>query len=135
MEEGQVICLACGYNTQTRVQARMRKTKDVTGGDKFKWLLPGILCALGVVLLIGYCFFHHFALPPMVVDNWDKLVEEKGGRNAAAGDEMSSGQGYLFHGAFELWLFIMAAFGCWSLGRFAVRRLIFNNVPPEVELK
>jgi hypothetical protein len=135
MEEGQVVCLACGYNTQTRVQTRMRKVKDITGGDKFKWLLPGILCVLGIFLVVGYCFFHHFALPNILIDNWDKLVEDKGGRNAAAGDEASGGQGYLFYGAFELWMCIMAAFLCWGLGRFAVKRLIYNNQPPEVEIR
>jgi predicted Zn finger-like uncharacterized protein len=135
MEEGGVICLGCGYNTQTRVQQRMRKIKDVTGFDKFLWLLPGILCVLGIFAIIGYCCYHHFGLPYELVDNWDKLVEEKGGRNGAAGDEASGAKGYLFHGAIELWIFIIGALICWRLGRFAVKRLIFNNQPPEVELR
>src|SRR5262245_31899131 len=52
-----VICLHCGYNTLTRERARTRKVRDVTGGQHFVWLLPGILCVLLVFSLLGGIFW------------------------------------------------------------------------------
>jgi hypothetical protein len=129
-----VICLNCGYNTQTREQFRMKKVKDVTGGEKFLWLLPGILCVLGIILLIGYFFFHHFALPGMLFDKWDTLLETKS-RAEAVGDDSIGTLGYLFHPGVELWIAVMITLACYKAGRYAVKRLIFNPNPPEVEVR
>src|SRR5258708_5085645 len=52
MQEGDVICLKCGYNTTTRERARMKKTIDITGLDVFLWLLPAIMAALVVIGLV-----------------------------------------------------------------------------------
>jgi DNA-directed RNA polymerase subunit RPC12/RpoP len=134
MTAGDVICLACGYNTETREQFRMRKVKDITGGDKFLWLLPGILCILAVILMIAYLFFHHFALPGMMFDNWDKLLETKS-RSEAIADESIGALAFLFHPGIELWIAVMLLIACYKAGRFAVRRLIFNPNPPEVEYR
>jgi hypothetical protein len=137
MEEGAVICLNCGFNTRTREQARTKKVKDVSGGDKFLWLLPGFLAVLGAILLLGYCFFHHFALPGILVDDWAGLVEKHGGRLTVLSKEenIPMWKGALIHPGVSVWLFVPAAFGCFKLGRFAVRRLIFENTPPEIEKK
>jgi len=137
--EDAVVCLNCGYNTTTRVQLRARKIKEVTGQDKFMWLLPGILCVVAILLLIGYCFFHYFALPNILVDDFDSMEEAAGGRIAALKDErfddkISFWQAALIHPAIALWIFIGIAFGCYYLGKFAVRRLIQNPDPPEVEV-
>lgn len=109
-----IICLFCGYNTQTREQARTRKTHDVTGGDQFVWLLPGILCVLGIiawiVLDIVYC---------LKIDDWVDL-------DSWWGTALASG-------AIKLWLVITSLFFIYYLGKFAVKRLIFNPNPPEVE--
>src|SRR5207249_423732 len=80
LEEGAVICLGCGFNTRTRTLVRTRRVKEATGQDKFLWLLPGILAILGIILLIGYCFFHYFAWPGILVDDWDAIEEKFGGR-------------------------------------------------------
>ncbi|MCE9534326.1 MAG: hypothetical protein K8T89_24870, partial [Planctomycetes bacterium] len=38
------ICLHCGYDLLTRKRAEVKKIYQATGEEKFKWLLPGILC-------------------------------------------------------------------------------------------
>src|SRR5260370_29167221 len=56
-----VVCLHCGYNTVTRQQGRTRKVEDQTAGVWFLWLLPGILCVLGIIGLAVtdglYCLY------------------------------------------------------------------------------
>jgi predicted Zn finger-like uncharacterized protein len=131
--EESIICLNCGYNRVTRELVRTRKIKEVTGGDKFVWLLPGILAALGVLLLIGYCFFHHFALPGIIIENWDTLTATKSRLEALKDDSVAFWQAALCHPAIELWIFVFIMFGCWKAGRFAYKRLIENPNPPEVE--
>jgi predicted Zn finger-like uncharacterized protein len=131
--EEQVICLNCGYNKVTRERIRTRKVKEVTGSDKFMWLLPGMLAAFGVLCMIGYCFFHHFALPGIMIDNWDQLTETKSRLEALKDDSVGFLQAAVVHPAIEVWLFVFIAFGCWRTGKFAYKRLIVNPNPPEVE--
>lgn len=131
--EEAVICLRCGYNKITREVVRTRKIKETTGGDRFLWLLPGILAAVGVLLMIGYCCFHHFALPGIVIDNWDELTATKSRMEALKDDSVGFLQAAIIHPAVEVWIFVFMAFGAWKAGRFAVKRLIYNNEPPEVE--
>src|SRR5262249_37737004 len=52
MEEGDIICLFCGYNTVSRTKPRFRKVREITGLDVFLHLLPGILCVLAVIGLV-----------------------------------------------------------------------------------
>jgi hypothetical protein len=137
MDEGAFICVGCGFNTRTREQARTRRIKETTGQDKFLWLLPGILAVLGIFLLIGYCFFHYFAWPGILVDNWDQLEELHGGRIAAINkeDSISFLKGALIHPFLVVWIVVPALFICFRLGRFAVHRLILHPNPPEVEVR
>src|SRR5262249_55539433 len=79
MEEGAIICLSCGYNTQTREHFKTKKVYETTGMDYFVWWLPGIACILAILLMLGYCAFHHFALPGIAISNWDKVYEQKKG--------------------------------------------------------
>lgn len=127
--EDAVICLHCGYNTQTRTHVSTKRVYEPTGGEKFLWLLPGILCVVGIFVLIGYDVFHHFALPGICFDEWDKLIDEGKSRSEAIGEV--DWWAFIFHPGFELWIFIISAFGCYSLGKFAVKRLVYNNKPPE----
>jgi DNA-directed RNA polymerase subunit M/transcription elongation factor TFIIS len=133
--EEQVICLNCGYNKVTRERIRTRKVKEVTGSDRFLWLLPGMLAVLGVLLMIGYCFFHHFALPGIMIDNWDDLTTNKGlsRLEALKDDSVGFWQAAVVHPAIEVWLFVFLAFGAWKAGKFAYKRLVVNPNPPEIE--
>jgi len=115
MDAEDVVCLNCGYNTVTREQFRPKKVRDVTGLDVFLWLLPGILCVLGILALITldvvYC---------LMIDDW---VEPEAWTSVFA----SLGV--------KIWLVIPTLFTMYFLGRFAVKRLLINNSPPEVEEK
>jgi hypothetical protein len=111
--EDAVICLFCGYNTVTRTQARTRKVRNITGFDVFLWLLPGIACVLAVIGLITgdilYCIY---------INEW---IDE----NAW----------YFFIGSLgmKIWLVVPTIYMMYLATRFAVKRLIFEHRPPEVE--
>ena len=63
--EEAIICLHCGYNTQTRLRAETKITVDTTPADVMTWLMPGILCVVGSIFLltmdIVFCIF---------IDDW-----------------------------------------------------------------
>ena len=50
--EDAVVCLHCGFNTQTRTHLETKKTIAPTGFEQFLWLLPGILCIPAMILMI-----------------------------------------------------------------------------------
>src|SRR6185436_6520369 len=54
VEEGQVICLKCGYNLRTRERHSTRVLHVTTGMDYFIWLLPGFICLLVVFGCIAW---------------------------------------------------------------------------------
>jgi hypothetical protein len=117
--EEAVICLHCGYNVRTRQLGKTRRVHETTGGDTFLWLLPGILCAIVVVALIVFDVVYWFNSADWFsyTQDWDK-------------DPWYS----LFaHLGVRIWLVVMSLFFAWHAGRFAVKRLIQNPKPPEVE--
>src|SRR5260370_10324022 len=109
-----VVCLHCGYNTVTGPEGRARKVEDQTAGVWFLWLLPGILCVLGIIGLavtdVLYCLYIEEWLDP---ESWYGAT--------------------LSYGGIKLWNCIFSAGIMWLLAKFAVHRLIFDRVPPEVE--
>lgn len=131
--EESYICLNCGFNTRTRTEMKKRRIKEITGQDKFLWLLPGILCCVAILAMIGYWCFHHFALPGIIWEKWDEISAKHPTRAKALADEALEGGWYL-HASIELWMAIIFAFLSVAAGRFAVKRLIMNPNPPEVEL-
>ncbi len=114
-EDGQVICLHCGYNMRTRERVKPKKIYDQSGGEKFTWLLPGILCAVAVLLMIG-----------AIVTTWIVFPRlEKDGSEAW--------WTVFFSLAFRLWESIIYLFVAFFTGKFAIKRLIFHPTPPEKE--
>jgi predicted Zn finger-like uncharacterized protein len=130
-----VVCLNCGFNTRTRNIVQTRRIKHTTGEDKFWWLLPGILCAVGVVLLITYFFIHMFVLPSSIWDDWDDLVEQKGRMKAIADDKITGWYIMFFHPGFVGLMGLFFALICWKLGKFAFERLVLHPTPPEREVE
>ncbi|HEY7427661.1 MAG TPA: hypothetical protein VH682_25745 [Gemmataceae bacterium] len=114
--EEAIICLSCGYNTRTRELAKTLKTYDNTIGEKFLWLLPGIACALAVLVLIGFNVWYLLKIDDVV--DWDK-------------DSFFLGM-WTINGI-KLWVVIMSLGLIWLAGKFAVKRLILNYSRPEVE--
>jgi predicted Zn finger-like uncharacterized protein len=110
------ICLHCGYNTETREQVGRKKVVDQTGGDVFMWLLPGILCVLGIISLIVWDILYvNYAEEWFDVETWYG--------------------GMLCHGSVKMWSCIFTVSVMAGLARFAYKRLIVNNKPPEIEIK
>ncbi|MFZ9791263.1 MAG: hypothetical protein ACO3F3_02865 [Gemmataceae bacterium] len=120
LNENDIVCVYCGYNNRTRVIGRTKKTYDVTGKDKFVWLLPGIIT--GTIALSILIFNIIFLLK---IDGW---VEP--GPNETDGPWYS----FVAHVSIKLWLVILSLAAIWALGKIAVNRLIFNNKPPEEEI-
>jgi DNA-directed RNA polymerase subunit RPC12/RpoP len=110
--EEATICLHCGYNTQTREMGSVTKTIQHTGGERFLWLLPGLLAVAGMILFINVDLFYCLVLPGIV-----------------GGTEWAE---YAFATeASRFWMVIPTLFAIWGLGTFAYWRLIVNPVPPE----
>ncbi|MFO0927804.1 MAG: hypothetical protein U0736_12320 [Gemmataceae bacterium] len=115
LEDDDVICLHCGYNTTTRVRARTRKVRDITGGDYFFWLLPGIACALAALGLLGFDGWYIFGTDAEFFgDAW---------------------YGFITSSGMKIWVNVIVIYIVYLTGKFAVRRLIFNYTPPEIEEK
>jgi hypothetical protein len=108
------ICLHCGYDRTKRERHNIVATYETTGMDYFLWLLPGIACAITVLLLLGFIVFLITAL--------------RGVLDSYKGEEPWWAFGLR---AMQLWGSIFSLFIIFFCGRFAIRRLIFNPVPPE----
>lgn len=136
MEEGDLVCLHCGYNTETRLKFQTVKTIEHTAGDWIVWLLPGILCVFADLFLIAYFCIHHFLLPWLFLDKteygvWTKTLSEQGRMAAVGEDSLSWYLVFWFHPGIEIWIAVMFLFMGYLATRFAIRRLIQNPRPPE----
>ena len=112
MEEGDIICLHCGYNTETREQGRTRKVVDQTPMDHFLWLLPGILCVLFIILTIIWDIVYCLNASDWFEGAWYE---------------------FLAHQSIKMWMCIISIFMMVPALTFAIKRLIINNQPPEIE--
>jgi predicted Zn finger-like uncharacterized protein len=111
-----IVCLRCGYNTRTREINRTKRIKETTGNDWFLWLLPGILCLIGVVALIifdvVYC---------VKADEW---IDQN--------DWMTF---WLASYGVKIWIVVASLFAIFYMGKYAFIRLLLENQPPEIEDK
>jgi DNA-directed RNA polymerase subunit RPC12/RpoP len=112
-----IICLHCGYNTRTRAHSTTVRTYANTAGDLLKWLLPGILCVVGILALAGG-----------IIWLWTSLPNPDDPKNKEAGD-------YFWVRPAQVWGSVVAGFMMFAAGSFAVYRLILHPTPPEVEKK
>lgn len=121
LSEKAIICHHCGYNNRTRMAGITRKTYDITGGDVFLWLLPGILAAIFAITILVFDILFY-----LKIDAWVQPGE---------GTDSKEGPWYEFmaHGSVKLWTGIFSLFFLFFLSKFAINRLILNNKPPEVE--
>ena len=103
-----IICLNCGYNTQTRTRTQTVMTIESTTPEWIRWLAPGVLCALVVLIAIGAICYVWIALRGM--EGWWVFPTQVYGS-------------------------VFAAFAGWLAGRFAFKRLIRNYHPPEKPLR
>ncbi len=119
MEPDAIICLGCGYNTQTREHMTVEKTYANTAGDWFLWLLPGILCVFTVLALIAFDVVY-----VIVLRDWLKERAKETWYWTA-----------IEHPSAKVWVVIVTLFIMFLAGRFAVKRLILHPVPPERRMR
>jgi hypothetical protein len=117
MEEGDILCIHCGYNTQTRERHETRKVHERTGGDYVFWLLPGIVCVIVDLIMVGFILF--LLIGPL--------------RQIAKDNEEAWWNFGI--GATRLWGTICSLGVMFFATMFAFRRLILNPTPPEHERK
>jgi predicted Zn finger-like uncharacterized protein len=127
------ICLHCGYDMIRRQRRASIKTFDRTGGDWFMWLLPGIACLLAFLLIIGFGIYYHYYLPSQWFARWDAAFDAAGGDRFKVVEKVSEESlwVYLFHPGIEVWLYVFFIWLLWKSGKFAVKRLVLNYMPPE----
>jgi predicted Zn finger-like uncharacterized protein len=115
-----VICLHCGFNTRTRNMATRTKVYENTGGDIFKWRLPGIVC---ILISLGIVIFDIICWRKMDVWLLDTFL-------------FGEDKKWLIHpNAFNLYVTLFFIACIIPMMRFAIRRLFINSQPPERELK
>lgn len=118
MGEEDRICLECGYDTLTREKANLRKVRETTGFDIFLWLLPAALCAILVLGLLGVCTWYWIGVDKTTFGGEDVWY------SALAGSLFT-----------KVYLTVIVLFISFFAGKFAIRRLVFNYMPPEIEEK
>ncbi|HZU34892.1 MAG TPA: hypothetical protein VFA18_03235 [Gemmataceae bacterium] len=111
MEEGDIICLHCGYNTMSRSHARTKRVHHTTSGDWIGWLGPAIACALAFLGLVGFSLWFDLSYAPSLAPDWS--------------DDNIRGV--------RIWVPVVCAFPAWFALVFAVKRLIIHPRPPEIE--
>jgi DNA-directed RNA polymerase subunit RPC12/RpoP len=105
-----LICLYCGYNTQTRTLGSTRKVVALSFGEHFAHLLPGLLCLVGILFLILLHLFYCLTVPSLVRDAWTYWLD---------------------HESLRLWIGSIFLGIIWGLGIFMYRRLILEPKPAE----
>ena len=113
--EDAIICLHCGYNTQTRSKVESRAVEEDTGMVWTWWLLPGILCAVFTLVFLTFDIWYSFKIRTFFAGT----TTTPGTRSSAAPGSSSG-----WSGAPTVPLMV-------GMTAFAVKRLIFNPRPPE----
>jgi predicted Zn finger-like uncharacterized protein len=122
--EDDKVCLHCGFNLITRMPSQKRRVKDVTGGDIFIWLLPGILAAVGFFICLALFVLELVLRLTMIIIAVTIYTPTP---------PLSQMEMNCFN-CFTLWTCLTMIFLMYHQGKFAIKRLIYNNRPPEVEL-
>lgn len=107
--EEAVVCLHCGYNTLTREWGKTERVFATTGGEHFLYLLPGIICAVVILLQIIGMLFYCVVLPFQVGTTFWRFTD---------------------HESMRVWTTVAGMFDIWPLGYFAFNRLVLKPKPP-----
>ncbi len=108
--EEAVVCLHCGYNTLTRTWGKTEKLIATTGGQHFLYLLPGIICAIVILLQVTGTIFYCVVLPYQVKDSWMAFTD---------------------HESMRVWTTVGSLFDIWPLGYIAFNRLVLKPRPSD----
>jgi hypothetical protein len=113
--EEAVICLNCGYNTQTRKHVGTKHTYEITPAEVAAWRMPGILCA--IVALLGMIFIGFL---------WLAITR-------VIGDDNDSSFAFMGRIGFKIYGSLIVGFIVYFTASIAYNRLILNPRPPETE--
>jgi hypothetical protein len=106
-----IICLYCGYNTETREIGQTTTVIGTTAGEHFKYLLPGLGSALFLVLLAVWCLYFSVAFPATVNPKaWWAMLD---------------------HESMRMWNALLCLGAMWPAGIYAYKRLIMEPRPKE----
>jgi DNA-directed RNA polymerase subunit RPC12/RpoP len=105
----QVICLHCGYNTDTQRRLTMVKVVGTSPLEHVMWLLPGIMCVILLLAAVGFTCFLWLAL-----ERYDK-----------------EGKAIWWVFPSQVWGSVFCGFIAYYSAWFAIRRLISEPTPPE----
>jgi hypothetical protein len=112
LEEGDIICLSCGYNTHTRARHGTTVSVEHNAFDWTLWLAPPIICIILALGLIGGEVFLWTSMAAIVEENkeaWWAFAPR----------------------AMSLWGTILSLAIQFFCVRFAIKRLCFHPRPPE----
>lgn len=113
--EDAVICLHCGYNTRTRSHIAVKRVYEPNSSDRLAWLMPGILCVVGIVALAGITGYVVLGMD----STWNDMDESVGTKSLSRG--------------LRTWGVAMSLWAMWIAAKIAYNRLILNPRPPEEE--
>jgi hypothetical protein len=119
------ICLYCGYDTVKRQRPEVKAVYAPGIGQIFLWILPGILAILTIIGMIVWYLFFWDLIVGWLEDSW--FEDEKGPPPTYIGAASPS--------MFRLYHALLIVFLSVPLIRFAYKRLIVNNLPPEQKIK
>jgi hypothetical protein len=114
LEEGQVVCLNCGYDTITRERHATVATYAHTFWDWFFWLLPAVACVFLILFLITFDVLY------VLLASVEGLGELSGGWLS-----------FLGYNSIKFWVCVITVFFMWHAGKWAFIRFVFHPVPPE----
>ncbi len=119
------VCLNCGYDTVKRLRPEVKQVYGHSAFELFLWWLPGIMSVLTVIgMIVWYLFFWR------LIVGWleDSAFEDEKGPPPTYIAAASPGFFRLYHALLIIFLSV-------PLVRFAYKRLIVKNKPPEVKIK
>jgi DNA-directed RNA polymerase subunit RPC12/RpoP len=105
-----VICVHCGYNTQTREIGKTIQTFAVTGKEHFMYLLPGFIMLAVMLLLIIFLMWFCLVFPFHCKDTWFAWAN---------------------HESMRLWSTLITLSYVWPAGFFCFNRLVIKPKPEE----
>jgi DNA-directed RNA polymerase subunit RPC12/RpoP len=105
-----VVCLHCGYNTQTRTMGKSVRVYGHSFGEYLMHLLPGLLSAFGILFLFTLVIWYCISFPDVARGSYIEFLD---------------------HESMRLWLTIIALGISWPIGYFAFHRLVLNPNPPD----
>ena len=131
--EDAVVCLHCGYNTQTRVKGQTLRVIKTTFPEWVAWLGPGILCVLMLVPLgLAHVYLWGARFPTPV--KWMPTLEFAPAPETTFSHPEVEGskEGPLVDGMLwaRIWGSVFSAAFMYGCAWFAVRRLVMNPKPP-----